>query len=379
MDSHRKKVLYVITKSNFGGAQRYVFELATHLHQNGHEVHVACGGSGVLTQKLSEAGITVHTIKNFERDINLKKELGALRELYALIRTLKPDVVHLNSSKAGGSGAFIARMCRVPKIVFTAHGWPFFEDRNFFARSVIWFLSYLTVLLAHKTIVVSVHDHTYAHLPFLHKKLTYIRTAVPHITFLPREVSRGKLFTSTQIHEHVDDLWIVSTSEHTPNKNLLFLIRAVHAYNETHTQKIFLTLIGTGELKTTLETEAAHLNLTHSVSFLGYVEDARTYLRAFDVFVLPSVKEGLPYGLLEAGLAGLHTIASAVGGIPEVLSSSTLGVLIDPKSPDSLISAFEETAARARKQRENKDLCAKITQAYMLDDMLEHTTALYNT
>ena len=378
MSLPKKKILYIITKSNFGGAQRYVLELATHLHQTGHEVHVACGGTGALVQKLNDAGIVVHTIQNFERDINLKKELGSLLELYRLIRSLRPDIVHLNSSKAGGSGAFIARICRVPKTIFTAHGWPFFEKRNIIAQSIIWLLSYTTVLLAHATIVVSRHDLEHAHMPFLRRKLTYIPTGVPHITFLSREIAREKLFTREQISAQKNDLWLVSTGELTPNKNLLFLIRGIEAYNTTHTQKIFLTLIGTGEQRKILEEEVARRKLSQNILIQGYVEDARIYLPAFDVFILPSVKEGLPYGLLEAGLAGLACIASNVGGIPEVLSEESLGFCIDPKNETTLIDALEKTSARLVSQPQNSDLEMKIKKEYTLDNMFTKTVAHYN-
>src|SRR5690348_6940862 len=109
-----KKILYVITKSNWGGAQRYVFDLATHLPA-GYEPVVALGGTGgagagtgLLAEKLKAAGIRVVYVQAFMRDISVTKDLGALAELTRLFKKERPDAVHLNSSKAGGVGALAA-------------------------------------------------------------------------------------------------------------------------------------------------------------------------------------------------------------------------------------------------------------------------------
>jgi hypothetical protein len=156
METHnQKKVLFLITKSNWGGAQRYVYDLATALNRNEFEPVVALGGNGTLVDMLHHAGIRTIAIKSLVRDVDAKQELALARELYSIFRTEKPDVLHLNSSKAGAMGAFVGRLARVRRIIFTAHGWAFNEDRPFWQRLIIKAIHYATVVLSHHTIAVS--------------------------------------------------------------------------------------------------------------------------------------------------------------------------------------------------------------------------------
>ena len=112
MDSGRQKILLVITKSNWGGAQRYVYDLATNLPRDRFEVIVACGGSGTLITRLKESGVRVIPLGKLGRDISLGDDLGSFFSLLRILRTEHPDILHLNSSKAGGLGALAGRIAR---------------------------------------------------------------------------------------------------------------------------------------------------------------------------------------------------------------------------------------------------------------------------
>lgn len=374
----KKKILFIITKSNLGGAQRYVLELATGLPKNRFEVVVAFGGSGLLKSRLEGAGIRTHEIASFERDINLVKELRSMRELYALMQEEQPDIVHLNSSKAGGSGALIARLCGVHNIIFTAHGWPFYEPRNLVSRTLIWFFSYLTTLLAHHVIVVSEHDRVGARMPGLTQKLTCIHTALPSLTFETQADARAALFPPDVVAAHAKDVWLVSTGEHTRNKNLGTLIEAIALLPDSVRAHTFLTLMGDGEQRAHLERLILLHNLSDHISITGFVPEARAFLHAFDVFVMPSRKEGFPYGLLEAGAAGLAVIASNVGGIPEIIDDGTTGLLIDPMDTKHVTTAITTLVHDAHlRSTFGKLLREKVTKQYALPSMIERTIDLY--
>lgn len=380
MNTMRKKILYVITKSNFGGAQRYVYELATRLPKDAYEVAVAFGGEGILKTKLEEAGIRTRTIQSFERDISLSKELRAYGELSSIIKEERPDIVHLNSSKAGGTGALAARVDGVPRIIYTAHGWPFYEKRNVLARLIIWTASWVTTLLSHAVIVVSKHDQDHARMTGLSRKLSHIPTALPEISFKDRDTARKALFPAEVIEAHQNDIWIVSTGEHTKNKNLGMLIEAIAKLPEKSRSNVFLTLMGEGEDRPHLETLIQKHNLEAQVFFTGFVDDARTFLPAFDIFVLPSLKEGFPYGLLEAGAAGVPIIASNVGGIPELVVHNETGLLVDPHDTHSLTDALQTIlndtdAAQVRAVK----LKEKVSAEYDIEKMMAKTLAVYNT
>src|SRR5262249_1699823 len=147
-------LLYVITKSNWGGAQRYVYDLAVAAKAEGHEVLVAAGGMGELIERLVAAGIPVHPIESLMRDVRLGNELKAFGELKRLFRSWQPDVVHLNSSKAG-LAALAARLAGVQRIVFTVHGWAWNEERQLPVRAIIAIAYFLTVILCDVVIAVS--------------------------------------------------------------------------------------------------------------------------------------------------------------------------------------------------------------------------------
>ena len=377
-DMSKKRILYIITKSNFGGAQRYVFELASNLPRDEFEVLVSFGGNGLLKEKLVSSGLITRTIRHFERDIDVFKEFSSMLELYRLMREIKPHIVHLNSSKAGGSGALVARLCGVRNIIFTVHGWPFYEPRGLLWRSLAWFFSYLTVLFTHRVVVVSGHDLARARMPFLRHKLVYIPTGVPEVAFKERHAARTLLFSLERVVAHVNDVWVVSTGEHTRNKNPFSLLRAIEKHNAGQRQKIFLTLMGDGEERQKLEQYVREHKLEHFVSFTGFIDDARSYLNAFDVFVLPSYKEGLPYALLEAGLAGLACIGSNVGGIPEVIEHEKSGLLIDPHDVESLVGAFGQLVeSHALRAQFGTQLRAKVMGNYSMSTLLQKTLSLY--
>ena len=135
------KIVYGITKSNFGGAQRYVFDLTKLAHKAGHDVSVICGGEGVLVDRLRNHGIKVFALPHLKRDISIVDEIRALHFIFRTLFAENPDVFHTNSSKMGGLGNFAARLAGVRKIVFTAHGWAFDEPRPVWQKPVSNFSS----------------------------------------------------------------------------------------------------------------------------------------------------------------------------------------------------------------------------------------------
>src|SRR3989344_2148103 len=120
MENAKKKVLFIITKGNFGGAQRYVFDLATNLPKEKFEVVVACGEGNLLVERLGAEKIRAVKMSSSQRDINIIKDSKTFFEILRLIREEKPDVLHVNSSKAGGLGALAGRLTGIHKIIFTA-------------------------------------------------------------------------------------------------------------------------------------------------------------------------------------------------------------------------------------------------------------------
>ena len=125
-----KKILYIITQSELGGAQRYLLDLATNLDKNQYEVHIAFGGNGEVFGPLEGQKIASHGLKHLIRSISPISDIKAYFEIKKLISDIKPDIVHLNSSKAGVLGSMAIKKLKVPKTIYTAHGFVFNEPMN---------------------------------------------------------------------------------------------------------------------------------------------------------------------------------------------------------------------------------------------------------
>src|SRR3989338_7904825 len=97
-----KKILFIVTKSVWGGAQKYVFDLAANLPKDKFEPVIAGGGKGIMAEKIISAGLPYLEIKSFQRDISFWKEIVSFFEILKILFKTKPDIVHVSSSKAGG-------------------------------------------------------------------------------------------------------------------------------------------------------------------------------------------------------------------------------------------------------------------------------------
>jgi len=193
------RILYVITKANWGGAQRYVYDLAVAARDAGHEVAVAYGEAGILSTNLTGAGIRTILVPELGRDVSLSKDLIVYRKLKNLFKHENPDVVHINSAKAGGLGALAARTAGIKKIIFTAHGWAFNEARPLWQKILIWKLSGLTVLLSDKTICVSeAVKRDIQYFPFIRRKLVVIKNGIACTTQMSRDEARQTILPGHQ-------------------------------------------------------------------------------------------------------------------------------------------------------------------------------------
>lgn len=371
----QRRILYIITKSVWAGAAKYVFDLATNLPDE-FKVSVAAGGQNRFAQKIKEKNIPYFEIYNFQRNIHIFKEIFSFFEVLGLLFQLKPDIIHTNSSKAGGIAGLAGWLYKILSgqklcFVFTAHGWAFAEDRPQWQIRLIKFFSKLTALFYDKIICVSDYDY---HLAVQNKiapanKLVTIHNGIETkaISFLSQEKAQQKLFGQTS------SLVIGTIAEWTKNKGLFYLLKAVKRIKKPFN----LVLIGSGENpdkeKIYDYVEKYHLKNVHLIDF---IPEAASYLKAFDIFVLPSVKEGLPYTILEAMAAQVPIIASKVGGIPELIRDC--GLLIPSKNSQILTEKIlylinNPEIAREMTQKAEQ----RVNEEFTLEKMIEQTKNVY--
>lgn len=373
MESSKEKILYLITKSNWGGAQRYVFDLACEAQKRDYTPLVGCGGTGPLTEKLQKQGIRVVQIKALQRDVHFLKEIISFFDIVKLIRTEQPHVVHVNSSKAGGIGALAARINRSPCIVFTVHGLPQREKRSWLSRTLIGIATWITAVISHKIITVTRDDaEVLRRQPFLKNKIAHIQLGIEH-TAISRDKAQsyitGFLDTADSRELPGDALWIGTVAELTNNKGHRYALEALNQVIKKHPQLRYV-LIGSGELEKELRTYVEKNKLENHVFFTGFVPNAASLYAAFDIYLATSTKEGLPYTILEALMTGTPVIATRVGGIPDVIEHTVSGHLINPESPDeiteALLKLIENTSYRVSLGKTAQDRANRLHNKEMM-------------
>lgn len=260
----------------------------------------------------------------------------------------------------------------VPKIIFTAHGWAFNENRPDYVKSALKIIYWKIIFLCHKTICVSEGTkNTISAWPLIKDKLIVIKNGIEEFEMLPRETARHEL----GIHEE-DMLLVGVMAELHHIKGLDILLRAWSEFQGEH--KAHLVLIGEGEERAALEALADNLKITNSVNFSGYIDNSRLMLSGFDVFVLPSRSEALSYVILEAGIAKLPVIATAVGGIPEVIDDGVTGILISPEDQEMLSLSLTLLAENAELRKKlGASLNEKVLREFSLEKMVTDTLKTY--
>lgn len=379
------KVLHLITKSNWGGAQRCVFDLATGARNAGLEVAVALGGNGALAEKLRAEGVRVISLPSMGRDIRAAADLAAARDIWRIIGEERPDILHLHSSKAGGLGALIGRARRVPAIIFSAHGWAFNEPRPEWQRLIIRLLHLATTLLAHKTLAVAhAIPRQLGFASLTRGRFEIIRNGVDAPDLLTREAAReivaGLSPAAGQVLAAADGgTLFAALAELHRIKGLDTLAEAAADLRRRRPEiKFGVVILGEGEARESLRSAIDSQGLGDVVALAGFAPDAPRLLSAFDAFVMPSRSEAMPLALLEAGAAGLPCVATRVGGIPEVIEDPSLGILVSPERPRELAEALRRVAEDpAGARRMGAALQDRVKLSFSKERMSTETISLY--
>ena len=368
-------VVHLITKgSPFGGAQNYVYTLATNLPKDRFESIVLCGQGDELPERLEALGVHVIRLPDLKRDIDPFSEIRTFIALVKKLKELKPDILHTNSSKAGLLGAIAGRLARVPRIVFTGHAWASNENRPWIIRKFFLLLHWATILLSDRTICVSKKTkNDVAGLRSVRNKTCVVYNGMNEFEMEEKYTARISLQTMFNKGD-ADMLWLGTIAELHKNKGLDLLIEALARI----TVPFQFFIIGEGEERENLEQLIKDRDLESKVFLVGKIPNAKKYLKAFDIFTLTSRTEALPYTVLEAGFAGLPILASRVGGIPEIITNGQEGVLVRPNTEDiyqGLGHLFSQTNKRAEYAAKLK---IKVEKEFSLEQQISQTIKVYS-
>ena len=365
----KKKILFLITKATWGGAQKYVFDFATTLPKNSYDVIVAYGSKGKLASDLLDVGIKARRLDHLGRDIAIISDFRSFFEIFRTIKELDPDVIHLNSSKAAALGAIAAYLAGTTTIVFTVHGWPFKEARNFLARLLMYLASWMTALASDRIVVVSRGDEKIGRrMWFVAQKISYIPLGRRSLELVTPSEGFAKMFATLSVPPiTAGTLRIVTIAELAKNKGIRFGIDAIRELADRGIDPLYV-VVGEGEDAVFLKSYANERGVADRVFFPGFVLQAARYLSGFDIFLLPSLKEGMPNVLLEASAAGLPIVATTA--IDEDDAAQFPAIRITPTGDSlALADAIIEVAKRPRTQTR--------TAATSVSEMVERTLVLY--
>jgi len=415
-----KRILFLVTQSEFGGAQRYVFETAKYLNLRNYEVLVGAGqGDGELFRKLRNTGVQPVYLKEMRRTPWPWQMALAIKEIYNLLKKERPDILFLCSTTAGFLGSIAAFFYRgstsrvltkgeeesllsspsksleygevEPRVIYRIGGWAFRDPRNFILNKIILWAEKITSPLKDKIIVNSEIDRKLAIQYRVAKpeKIIKIHNGIDlnSLDFLSREEARNCLISKTSLArsdllKRTDLIMVGTVANFYKSKGLNYLIEAFHILRSdlhySRSDPLKFLIIGEGKERKKLESLIKKYNLENQVFLIGKVPDAQQYLKAFDVFVLPSLKEGFPWVIIEAMAAQSAIIATKVGAIPEIIENKLDGLLIEPKNSQKLAEKIAFLLKNPR-VRENlgKKAREEVKQNFSLEKMLKETEKLF--
>jgi glycosyltransferase involved in cell wall biosynthesis len=378
-----KRLLIVITQAELGGAQSYVFRCAKEAIRRGFEVLVAAGGEGALETRCKNASVPYRRLLKLKRELSPVHDIQAIRELASLMKEWRPDAVFLHSSKTGVVGSIAARMARVPRTVYRIAGWSFLDPVSNAQKTIRRWSERLTAPM--KDVIITLHPND--------EKLAHASRIKPReaIVTIPNGLDLAGFDANLKSHEEaqhiLNDLWqkgtkpeapsadalrasrgtndpdsavlrasgfvpspvILTIANFYPTKNLLGYLDAisiVHAQKQDATSgrdrrgSARFLIIGDGEQREALLEKRRSLNLDSVVAFAGQRDDAATLLRGTDLFVLPSVKEGMPWTVLEAMAAALPCVVTDVGANKWMLGDA--GTVVPAGDAQKLADAIEQ-------------------------------------
>ncbi len=359
------KILYLITKSEIGGAQTHVLSLLKYMKEKGHTVGLMSFSGGWLETELKNIGVKFYSNKYFSNSFNPLNVLRGILVVKDAVEDFNPDIVHCHSSGAG----FVGRMAIGNKIptIFTAHSWAFTEGSPFFRKVIAIIAEKFVSRYTTKIICVSEFDKNLAIKYNIapEEKLNTIYNGVSEINFIEEKRE------SSVIN-------FLSVGRFAYPKRFDLLIESVGILPKDILNKIRLNIVGFGPGKDNLLQLISKYNLEKSVYLLDKQSPGQLSktVYASDVFVLLSNHEGFPMTILEAMSAGLPVIASNVGGIPEEIDLSC-GILVknNKKEISTAILKLVENA-ELRKSMAEKSI-EKIKNNFSFEKFLRETENVY--
>ena len=372
------RVLHVI-ESTTAGVRRYVTYLLQHQSPQWH-MEVACPiirqehfGDTAFVDEIRQLGVRVHDVP-MQRSIGLS-DLHAARVLRQVVRQGQYDLIHTHSSKAGFLGRSIAQLSGVP-VVHTPNGLYYLGQHGIKG----WFYQTLERLAGRLTtqlIAVSEGERTV----IVHDglvppdRLCVIENGVDASQIRSEAATPHAHQLRKQLGINGQHPIIGAAGRMVPQKDPLTFVRAAAQLRQTYPTAQFVWC-GDGELRASTEQLAAQLNVPLIAT--GHQENSAAIMQTFDVFVLPSIYEGLPFALLEAMALGIPIVATDISGVRDVLGDQQAGWLTEPRNEAALAATIECALSQPLESQRRTQVAQHLVETqYSVQLMVQRHLELY--
>lgn len=335
----------------------------------GYKVECACSRTGNFIDELRDAtGVAVHEI-GFKRSPYSPTNISAFKKLNRIVKEKGVDTVFCHEPVGGAMGRVVGHLNRC-KVIYMAHGFHFFKGAP--RTSLIYY--FVEKLLAHWTdVLVTINQEDYeASLRFPCKnkvKIPGIGIDVKKFEFSPDSVYIRESFNLIS-----EDVVCLSVGELIPRKNHEVVIRSIAKLNNDH---IHYFIAGDGELRAYLCELINDLGVSNQIHLLGYRKDINKLCNATDVFIMPSLQEGLSVALMEAMATGKVIVASRIRGNVDLIDEDKGGILVSPKDVDEYAFALKSIIDNKNKWKEYSKYNMDKVKQFSIDSVKTYMDEIY--
>ena len=372
------RVLNIVARLNVGGPAVHVALITEHLSAPHYDSRLVAGrvsaAEGDMGYYAEAHGEKPVIIPELGRELHPLRDLLTLWKVYRLIREFKPHIVNTHTAKAGFVGRVAARLAGVPVVVHTLHGHVFHGYFSPLKTRIFIFLEQISTRMADTIITLTegLRDEladTYRIAP--REKFTVMPLGLDLDTFAHAPRKTGEFQRAWNIPLDAPIVTIVGRL--VPVKNhALFLNAAAKVLAQM--PDVRFAIVGDGELREELEAQTDALGIRSAVIFTGWQRDVAPIYADSDLLVISSVNEGTPLTVIEALAAGCPVVATAVGGLPDLLDNGEFGVLVPSGDADVLANAIVQTLQHPP---DAEPLTTKIIERYGIARLAHDLDALY--
>jgi glycosyltransferase involved in cell wall biosynthesis len=384
------KVLHTITRFDQGGSAQVVFLTLLGLKKQNFEPVFLTGLSLESQMKEKELTATENNIQQLRsedikfiqspflvRRINIIKDLEALFDMWRIIKKYNPLIVHTHSSKAGLLGRLAAKLAGVPIIVHSPHGHVFVGYFGPIKTKIFIILERLASRITDKIIALTQREKEDHIRLRIGSEDTFV---IIHSGVELNKFKEMPLIEGQNLRKNLglpEDALIIGTSGRLePVKGPEFLIKAANRIISQYPNTFFL-FVGDGSLRRDLEKKALDLGIEKNIVFLGWRNDVSKIISIYDIFVLPSLNEGMGRVLVEAMALGKPIVASNAGGIPDLITHGKTGFLVPPKNSKELAKYIQILLENKEKRVKMGLAGKKMALNFSKEIMVSKTVELY--